>query len=201
MAVREMEGLPDQKALDSLKKSNGQITVISEAAEDHVITYIVKVALVASDAVYWTHHADKPADLVQACRNATINTGAFRDENIAEDQVLSILDIDIHPTKTNDGRRYLERLTEFVRLDEDPYNHAKNEEAFYENTARYYERSSGARKYEAKNLIEFDLETDSFKITNTLSQARIDKIRKNLMDYDKEDFEIFLKKMESLVGK
>lgn len=201
ITIREMEGLSDEKALDSLKKSNGQGTIISEAAEDKIITYIVKVALVASEFVFWTHHANTPHDLVQACRNATINTGAFRDENIAEEQVLSILDIDIHPAKSNDGKRYLERLTEFVRLDEESYNKESNEVAFYENTKKYFEKKSGARKYDAVNLVEFDLETNSFIITNKLSEKRIEQIKRNLWDSDKEKFEIFLEKMDKLIAR
>lgn len=199
ITIREMEGLSDEKALDSLKKSNGQGTIISEAAEDKVITYLVKVALTASEFILWTHHAESPSDLVQALRNASINTGAFRDENIAEEQVLSILDIDIHLKKTSDGKRYIERITEFIRLDEEPFNNDSNEEAFYENTKKYFEKKSGSKKYKAVNLVEYDLASDTYKISNKISESRLNKIRENLLDYDKADFEKFIKNMNNIV--
>ncbi|MVX63754.1 pilus assembly protein CpaF [Clostridium chromiireducens] len=200
LTVREVENFSDEKALDSLKKSNGQVTIISEAAEDKVITYLVKVALSASEFILWTHHASTPDALVQACRNASINTGAFRDEMIAEEQVLSILDIDIHPEKTSYGKRYIERITEFRRIDQEAYNPKNNELSFFENSKKYFEKRTGAKKYQAVNLIEFDLETNSFKVKNKLSDARIETIRKNLLDFDKENFEILLKKMDKLIA-
>ncbi|NFL43529.1 hypothetical protein FDB61_17840 [Clostridium botulinum] len=201
ITIREMEGLSNEEAFDSLKKANGELTIISEAADDKTITFIVKNALVGSEYIYWTYHSETADGLVQSCRNSTINTGAFRDENIAEEQVLSILDFDIHLKKTSYGKRYIERITEFRRLDQEPYNDNSNEVAFFENSKKYFEKKSGAKKYEAVNVVEFDLESNSFKVTNNISQDRVKKIRENLLDFDKENFEIFLNKMNELIEK
>lgn len=200
LTLREMEGLSNEEALDSLKKANGELTIISEAADDKTITFIVKNALVGSEYIYWTYHSETPEGLVQSCRNASINTGAFRDENIAEDQVLSILDFDIHLKKTPEGKRYIERITEFRRTDQGAYNQGNNEKAFYENSKKYFENKSGAKKYEAVDIIIFDLESNSFKVINQISDERIKTIRKSLVDFDKEKFEIFIKNIDALIA-
>lgn len=201
LALREMKGLSNEEALDSLKKANGELTIISEAADDQTITFIIKNALVGSKFIYWTYHNETADGLVQSCRNAGINTGAFKNENIAEEDVLSILDFEIHLKSTSYGKRYIERITEFIRLDQEPFNSDINQESFFENSKKYFEKKSGAKKYKAVNIIEYDLESDSFKIINNISKTRLNKIKENLLDIDIQGFEQFIKKLNELTEK
>lgn len=201
LTLREIENLNGEKALDSLKKTNGQITVISEAAEDRVISYLVKSALTASESIMWTHHAERPSDLVQSHRNACINVGSFRDENIAEDQVLSILDFDIHLKKTANGKRFIERITEFIRLDEEKFNQGNNEKDFYQNAKMFFEKKTGAKKYDAINIVEYDLNTDTYIFKNKISEPRLKNIYNNLMEYDQKPFELFIKMLEKNISR
>lgn len=199
ITLREVEGISNERALEGHKKANGQVMVISEAADDQTVSYIIKSALVGSEAVYSTYHNETADGLVQSWRNAGINNGDFRDENVAEDQVLEVLEFESHLKSTPNGHRYIQRYTEFNKVNGEPYSEIKDETAFFENSRKYYERKTGAKKYKAVNLIEYDLKNKAYIIKNMPSEQRINEIRENLMDYDKEDFEKFLNRMKSLI--
>ncbi len=197
--LREIAELDGEKALDSLKKTNGQVTVISEAAEDRIKAYVVKGALAAAEAVMWTDHSETPRDLVQSHRNACINVGVFRDENKAEEQVISILDFDIHLKKDAIGQRYIERITEFIRLDEESYLSSADEEAFRLNAKKYFEDRTNAEKYKAVNIVEYDIDNKAYIIKNTISEKREKDIYYSVMDYDKEEFADLMLYLEKCV--
>ncbi|ARC83098.1 type II/IV secretion system family protein [Clostridium argentinense CDC 2741] len=211
LAIRKTLTISGEKGLDALKKSNGQVTIIPEAAEDEVIKYLIKVALVASESVMFTHHAEDADELVEAFRNSAINTGAFSDENIAEKQILRVLNFDIHlKTYQNGekyGKRYIERITEFIRLDEKPFpDNLKGEndlnkkfDILYETVKMYFERMSGAKKYKAVNIVEYDTLNDRYIVKNNISQDRIKQIYNNLMSEDQEKFILFVKELDNMI--
>lgn len=184
LTLREMPGLDGETALDSYKKSNGQIAIISEAATDIVVTYLIKVALTAFDFFMCTHHGVTSKKIVQAFRNAAINTGAFTNENIAEDQVLEILDWDIHLDIVN-GERCIERITEYV---------------VNEN----YNSRTGGEKYETVDIIVYDFENRKFIVKNKVSEQRKKQILKNLLNTnefnDKAAFVNLIEDLETRIG-
>lgn len=195
LTLRETEYINGEKALDSLKKSNGQVTVISEAADDRSKAYVIKGALAASECVLWTDHSETPDDLVQSHRNACINVGAFRDENKAEEQVLSVLGWDVHLKKDADGKRYIERVTEFIRLDTEGFNKGTDILAFHENATKFFEKQTNAKKYEAINLVEYDVENERYIVKNNMSEFKMRKILNNLMKHDRNNFIEFINRL------
>lgn len=205
--IRKIESIQGEEGLNALKKSNGQITIISEAADDIAINYLVKVALVASEAMLTTYHNETPDDLVESFRNAAINAGGFSDENIAEKQVLNILGFEPHLTFLPDKTRIVERITEFIRLDDRPLpQEYKNEtdivkkQDLYADTAReFMERTTGAKKYKAVNIIEYDFERKKYVVKNKISDKRKKAILERLHDEDKVKFNEFIKQMESMI--
>lgn len=197
--LREMEELNGERALDSLKKTNGQITIISEAAEDRMKAYIVKGALEAAESVMWTGHSETADDLVQSLRNACINVGIFKDEVKAEEQVLNILDWDIHLRKEADGFRHIERITEFIQVSRDEYSKGTDQESFVSNATKFFEKKTNAGMYEAINIIEYDRESKRYVVKNKISEKRYLDIKKNLIKDDISNFMEFIKVMEAKI--
>jgi len=200
LTLREIGDLTGERALDSFKKTNGQVTIISEAAEDRMKAYVVKGALEASDAVIWTGHAETPDALVQSLRNACINVGAFKDESMAEDQVLSILGLDFHLNKNSNGDRFCGRITYFRRLDETEYTSDTDERAFHSNAKKFFEMKTGAKRYEPINLIEYDEANKRYLVKNPISQKMKDSIYKSLQEHDKEEFLEFIQRFEKQIN-
>lgn len=85
---------------------------------------MIQAAQVASKFTLFTHHAKTFPLLVQALRNSLLKLGMFNDEKIAEEQVIGVLNFDIHLVKDFRGRRYIERVTECIPIED------KNEYTF-----------------------------------------------------------------------
>ncbi|HBJ2623091.1 TPA: Flp pilus assembly complex ATPase component TadA [Clostridium botulinum] len=197
LTIRKTEDINGEQGLDSLKKSNGQITVISESADDQSKAYVIKGALAASEAVYWTDHSVSADELVETHRNAFLNLGLFRDETLAEQQVLRVLQWNMH-LENNDveGYRYIRRLTEFIRVDTNEYSTNDDEKSYYENTRLYYEKKTNSKKYKAINIIEFDEEKKKYIIKHLISEERQKYILSRLRDEDKQGFKNLLIRMK-----
>lgn len=208
LTVQTTANIPGNKALDIIKKSNGQVLVLSEAAEDPVIMYVIKAAMVTNDFVMWGHHAATFSKLVEASRNACLNTGAFNNELAAERQVISILDFDIHLNYFPTGKRYVERITECIPVEED-MAYPEIEDLIKSNTDMnekvnkmlqimklYFEKRTTVKRYKDVNIVEYDLENKRYVIKNHISKTRTEEIMKNLIDKDKERFRKLLKTIE-----
>ena len=79
---------------------------------------MIQSAQVASKFTLFTHHAKTFPDLVTALRNSMLRAGVFRNEKTAEEQVVQVLNFDIHLVKDFRGRRYIERITECIPVEE-----------------------------------------------------------------------------------
>lgn len=75
---------------------------------------MIQSAQVASKFTLFTHHAKTFPDLVTALRNSMLRAGVFKNEKTAEEQVVQVLNFDIHLQKDFRGRRYIERVTECI---------------------------------------------------------------------------------------
>ena len=85
---------------------------------------MIQSAQVASKFTLFTHHAKTFPNLITALRNSMLRAGTFTDERIAEEQVISVLNFDIHLVKDFRGRRYIERVTECIPIvDTEDYTH------------------------------------------------------------------------------
>ncbi len=115
LSFRETDYVSGQAALDLQKKTDGTVHILGEVATDEVASWMVQMAQVASLFTLFTHHAKTFRDLIESLRNSLLKTGVFRDERIAELQVASVIDFDIHLRRDMTGRRYIERITECCR--------------------------------------------------------------------------------------
>lgn len=199
LTLRETSEISGEKALDSGKKTSGQVTVISEAADDESKTYIVKSALAASECVYWTDHSETADDVVQNHRNACLNTGAFRDELKAEEQVLSILKWDIHLVKEQDGFRHIDRITEFIRTDQEEFIKDAGQDAYYDNSRMYYEKRTNVKKYKSVNIVEYDYINKRYMFPNKISDDALKRIIRKLRISDQSDFMELMRVLEGVI--
>ncbi|WP_211747854.1 ATPase, T2SS/T4P/T4SS family [Paenibacillus sp. Marseille-Q4541] len=114
LTFRETDHISGQQGLDLQKKTDGTVNILGEVASDEVAAWMIQMSQVASLFTVFTHHAKTFPDLIFALRNSLLKVGMFRHEHIAEEQVASVLNFDIHLKKDADGRRYVERITECI---------------------------------------------------------------------------------------
>ena len=199
LTFRETDTISGQEGLDVQKKTDGSVNIIGEVATDPVASWMIQAAQVASKFTLFTHHAKTFPDLVTALRNSMLRTGVFKDEKTAEEQVIQVLNFDIHLVKDFRGRRYIERVTECIPIRNKnlyTYDH-RNEKTlegkldkFIDNATTYFTKITDKENYRYVNIMEYV--NDSYVLTNKISDYNISEMRKNMDENDQEEFDKFI---------
>ncbi len=160
---------------------------------------MIQAAQVASKFTLFTHHAKTFPNLVMALRNSLLKLGMFNDEKTAEEQVVGVLNFDIHLVKDFRGRRYIERVTECIPVeDKNNYNVEYKKEKtlegkidkFFDNATQYFSKVTNKELYKYVNILEF--QDDRYVITNKISDQNIHEMRNNMDESDIEEFDKFI---------
>ena len=200
LTFRETDTISGQEGLDVQKKTDGTVNIIGEVATDPVAAWMIQAAQVASKFTLFTHHAKTFPNLVMALRNSLLKAGVFTNEKIAEEQVVGVLNFNIHLVKDFRGRRYIERVTECIPVEdknEYTFDHRKEKtlegkfDKFMDNAAYYFTKSTNRETYKYVNVLEFV--DGEYVITNKISDFNIKEMRNNMDESDVEAFDQFLK--------
>ena len=201
LSMRETETVSGQDCLDVQKKTDGSVNIIGEVATDPVASWMVQSAQVASKFTLFTHHAKTFPDLVTALRNSMLRAGVFNDEKTAEEQVVQVLNFDIHLVKDFRGRRYIERVTECIPVEdknEYTYDHRKEKtlegkfDKFFDNATHYFSKTTDKKLYTYRNILEYV--NGEYVITNKISDKNLIEMRNNMDESDAEEFDKFVNK-------
>ena len=201
LSMRETDTIAGQECLDVQKKTDGSVNIIGEVATDPVASWMIQSAQVASKFTLFTHHAKTFPNLVTALRNSMLRAGTFTDERIAEEQVVSVLNFDIHLVKDFRGKRYIERITECIPIeDTGEYNYEYRKEKtiegkiekFMDNATRYFHKVTNRELYKYVNILEYH--NDSYVLTNKISDTNIREMRNNMSAEDAEAFDTFVER-------
>ena len=201
LSMRETETISGQDCLDVQKKTDGSVNIIGEVATDPVASWMIQSAQVASKFTLFTHHAKTFPDLVTALRNSMLRAGVFKDEKTAEEQVVQVLNFDIHLVKDFRGRRYIERVTECIPVEdknEYTFDH-RNEKTlegkfdkFFDNATHYFTKSTDKKLYIYRNILE-NVDGE-YVMTNPISDYNIKEMRNNMDESDVEGFDKFVER-------
>ena len=201
LSMRETETIAGQECLDVQKKTDGSVNIIGEVATDPVASWMIQSAQVASKFTLFTHHAKTFPNLITALRNSMLRAGVFTDEKTAEEQVVQVLNFDIHLVKDFRGRRYIERITECIPVEEKneyTFDHRKEKtlegkfDKFFDNATIYFSKSTNRELYKYRNILEFS--DDSYVLVNPISENNIKEMRNNMADSDVVKFDEFLER-------
>lgn len=162
---------------------------------------MIQAAQVASKFTLFTHHAKTFPNLVTALRNSMLRTGVFTDEKTAEEQVVQVLNFDIHQVKDFRGKRYIERITECIPIEnKNEYTYAhRNEKTlegkfdkFFDNATQYFTKSTDKQLYTYRNIMEY--RDGEYVITNPITEQNMREMRNNMDEVDVEEFDKFVEK-------
>ena len=199
LTFRETETISGQEGLDVQKKTDGSVNIIGEVATDPVASWMIQAAQVASKFTLFTHHAKTFPNLVTALRNSMLRTGVFKNEKTAEEQVVQVLNFNIHMVKDFRGRRYIERVTECIPVEsknEYTFDHRKEKtlegklEKFMDNATNYFTKITDMELNQYRNIMEFI--DGQYVLTNKITDFNINEMRNNMDDTDVEEFDRFV---------
>ena len=185
--------------MDVQKKTDGSVNIIGEVATDPVASWMIQAAQVASKFTLFTHHAKTFPNLVTALRNSMLRTGVFKNEKTAEEQVVQVLNFNVHMVKDFRGRRYIQRITECIPVEsknEYTFDHRKEKtlegklEKFMDNATHYFTKITDAELYQYRNIMEFV--DGEYVLTNRITDYNINEMRNNMDDTDVAEFDKFV---------
>ena len=201
LTFRETDTISGQEGLDVQKKTDGSVNIIGEVATDPVAAWMIQAAQVASKFTLFTHHAKTFPNLVTALRNSMLRIGQFSNEKTAEEQVVQVLNFDIHLTKDFRGKRYVERITECIPVEEKneyTFDH-RNEKTlegkfdkFFDNATHYFSKITDKKLYTYRNILEYV--DGEYIITNPITETNLKEMRMNMDATDVESFDKFVEK-------
>ena len=157
------------------------------------------MAQVASKFTLFTHHAKTFPNLITALRNSLLKIGMFNSENVAEVQVVQVINFDIHLKRGTDGTRYIERITECIPLEKEfKYNNDykkvndmdKKMDKFMDNAVEYFTHMTQTSNYTYKNIVEFV--DGAYVFRNPISEENIKAMRDNMSPEDVKSFDNFI---------
>lgn len=199
LSLRETDTITGQEGLDVQKKTDGGVNILGEVATDPVAAWMIQMAQVASKFTLFTHHAKTFPNLITALRNSLLKIGMFNSENVAEVQVVQVINFDIHLKRGTDGTRYIERITECVPLEKKfnynrEYKKSKDMndkiDKFMDNAVEYFEHMTQTSNYTYNNIIEF--RDGKYVFTNPISEENIKAMRDNMSPEDVKAFDDFI---------
>lgn len=206
LTFKETPTISGQAGLDVQKKTDGSVNILGEVATDEVAVWMLQMAQVASLFTLFTHHAKTVKDLTQSLRNALLKCQVFRDERIAEEQVVNVLNFDVHLERDEDGKRFISRITEIIELDQEaPYPETyKNQgekqsvTAFMDTMTEYFRRTTDRKTYVAKNILEF--RDNRYVACQAISANNVIEMRRFMSKEDQGHFDRFLQENWGDVG-
>lgn len=194
LSLQETNWCTAAELQDALKKSDAAISIVGEVATDVIAARMIQMGQVASIFTIFSHHANRTEDLVQALTNSIVASshGAATPDTV-EPQVIDVVKVDVHLDYDVDGNRYIERITEIVRVDKNmkyvPINTNNVKLAticMAENQRRYYEKMTENRRFTTRNILHFDKDTwtyvtDAF-FSEALTRHILDRLPKDTVD-------------------
>ncbi len=199
LSFRETDTVSGQAGLDLQKKTDGSVNILGEVATDEVAAWMIQMAQVASLFTLFTHHAKTTEDLILNLRNALLKCEMFRDETVAEQQVVAVLDFDIHLARDVEGKRYIERITEIIETQRHaPYPAGWCAEAdpvlaavrFQETEQAFFERMTDRRTHETRNIIEY--RDGAYHAVHRPSAAHVAEMAARMRPEDARAFDAWL---------
>ena len=199
LSLRETETITGQMGLDVQKKTDGGVNILGEVATDPVAAWMIQMAQVASKFTLFTHHAKTFPNLITALRNSLLKIGMFNNEEVAEVQVVNVINFDVHLKRGVDGTRYIERITECIPREKvfnytDAYKKEKTLEGkmnyMIDNMTEYFRHMTQTDTYDYHNIVEY--RDGEYVFVHPISEANVTAMRENMDNEDIKAFDKFL---------
>lgn len=175
LSVQETAFVSAAELQDALKKSDAALSIVGEVATDIIAARMLQMGQVASIFTIFSHHANRTTDLVDAITNSVVAAShGSATPATAMPQVIDVIKMDVHLDYGVDGIRYIERITEIVGLDKQPYPDREPGEPLEEYQVRlqkeYYTRQTDRMMYTTNQIMHIDLEKQVYVADNPISE-------------------------------
>lgn len=184
VCFRESDEVDILASINIQKKTDAAIMILGEVVSAELANAFITLTQAGTKATMCTCHCVSTKALIEYFRNSALASGTFSNELIAEEQVASSINIDIHWEKRADGHRYISYISEIIPSQIEDIWPDDQMDCIVESLKRISRR----RAFKVNELIVY--EHGEYIIKNRLSDRMIMKIMKNLT---KEEGRAFMK--------
>jgi len=175
LSVQETSFVTAAELQDALKKSDAALSIVGEVATDIIAARMLQMGQVASIFTIFSHHANRTTDLVDAITNSVVAAShGSATPATAMPQVIDVIKMDVHLDYGVDGVRYIERITEIIGLDKQPYPEQEEGEDLEHYKVRlqkeYYTRQTDRVMYATNQILHLDLDKHTYVADNPVSE-------------------------------
>lgn len=169
LSVQETNTVKAAELQDALKKSDAALSIVGEVATDIIAARMIQMGQVASIFTIFSHHANRAVDLVHALTNSIVAaSGGSATPATVEPQVIDVVKVDCHLDYDVQGNRYIERITEIIRLDSVPYPDRRPDESAEDYKIRldkeYYTRRTDRQSFTTRDVLVFNPHTFTYDV-------------------------------------
>ena len=173
-SMQERENYSIYQILADIKKMDADVVIVGEVNEPRIAGAYIQVGQTASKMALTTLHHETTRKLIDYLRNGLVSEEGL-DSDVAEHQVIEVLNFDIHQKKDIHGNFFIERITEVIPAEEyEPYP-----DRLDEAQKEYYRRSTDRHAYSLQNIIEFDTENMRYRVVGNISPYTQAKMAQN----------------------
>lgn len=157
------------------KKMDTDILIVGEVNEPKIAGAYIQVAQSGSRMAVTTLHHETTQKLIEYLRNALVTEFGINNVEVAEKQVVDILNFDVHMVHDIEGRFYIERITEII-----PDGQLSYPDEINSATKEYFRRRTDRHAYRTENIIEFDKDSLQYRVCATLSEYTCRRLSEKL---------------------
>jgi pilus assembly protein CpaF len=185
VSFRSSDEVDILSSINIQKKTDAAIMILGEVASSELANAFITLTQAGTKSTMCTCHCVTTEDLVDYFRNASLASGTFSNEMIAEEQVANSINLDIHWEKTGDGHRYISHITEIIPFPREDVWPGDTMECI----AECLRRMSRRRAFYTRKLIVY--ENGEYTWKNSLSDRAMSKIMKNLTEAERKELIAF----------
>ncbi len=112
--MQEYGGAALKDLITFFKKTDTDVTICGEINEPETAVAMIQIAQSGGRFTLSTSHHGTTEKLLQYMRNALLIHGGFHNEQMALEQVVAAVHVDVHLAVDAGGKRFVERITEIV---------------------------------------------------------------------------------------
>lgn len=189
-----------KQGIELQKKTDGDVNLFGEIAQQEVIPLAVKMGQTGSALLLGTSHHKTTDDLVNEWADGLVAEGVSTDSKKACETVAQVLDFDIHLTRTIDGVRAIERVTEILPHVAEAYpEYNPDDPAFsmYTLQREFYYRVTDRRVFDTQDIIIYD--DGVYRFVNDISPDCVRELRTVFKGEQGKELDKFLDRMHEEV--
>lgn len=180
---------------DTFKKTDAELSLVGEVAEDIVVPIMIQFAIIASAFTLFSHHAKDDYALVNGLANSWLKVFPGVDKSSAVSDILDVIKFNCHLDFV-DGNRVIHYISEIIKENElksypglDKSNSI--EEAIDQSVAinrEYYTRQTDRIKHTSRRIVIYNPTTRAYEANDWFTEETVSKMITKLDHQDRVAF-------------